>query len=126
MNLTHYLLLIIVVLLLQIAYPEQIKSLRVWVFGALVIYGLYWLIAIAPARLKERRARLQQEKSDEDEYWEYKAKSDAIRTKYDPNDEWNEITSVPDEYRKEVRALNLEHANMLIRRNGWTGDDFDD
>jgi hypothetical protein len=67
-----------------------------------------------------------QREADEREYWEFRRASDALRKKYDPNDEWNEATTTPPEYQSEHRALLLAHEGMLRRRNGWTDVDSHD
>ena len=62
---------------------------------------------------------------DEISFLEHWGKSDAIRAKYDPGNEWNEYTIIPQEYLDECRKLNLEYQGVLRRRNGWTDSDFD-
>lgn len=65
-----------------------------------------------------------QRKADEREYWEYSKANHAIRKKYDPRGEWDEATQLPQEFLREIHALNLAHQAMLRRRNGWTDVDF--
>jgi hypothetical protein len=62
---------------------------------------------------------------DERDFWEHWRKGDAIRAKYDPGNEWNEATFLPQEYLDEINKLNLEYQGVLRRRNRWTDSDFD-
>ncbi len=78
------------------------------------------------AELLQEQAKRKHEKEDETDYWEYEKRHKALRTKFDPKNEWNEATSIPAEYSREVRTLNLQYRNMLMRRNGWTTADFSD
>ena len=48
-----------------------------------------------------------QEQADDEAYWELQRKLEVIRAKYDPKHEWNEASSVPNEYLREVQQLNL-------------------
>ena len=107
-------------------YPDTTETLAAVGIAAFVLYGGYWLVTQFPARWKKRRAEKKQEEQDEKEFWEYQQKHDAIRAKYDPRNEWNEATLVPDKYLEETRNLNLKHRGMLQRRNGWTTEDFDE
>lgn len=125
MNLTNYLLFIILLILVKQFYPALLDTLLPVIAGGLALYGCYWLVAKFPAQWKKRKAERQQEQKDEAEFWEYQRKHDAIRAKYDPEHEWNEATSVPQEYLGEIRNLNIEHREMLRRRNGWTANDFE-
>jgi hypothetical protein len=125
MNVTNYLLLIILLILVKQFYPALLDTLVPVVIGGLALYGCYWLVAKFPAQWKRRKAKRQQEQKDEAEFWEYQRKHDAIRTKYDPEHAWNEATSAPQEYLDVIRNLNLEHRRMLQRRNEWTDSDFD-
>ena len=107
-------------------YPDTAEILVAVGIATITVYSGYWLITQLPARMKTRRAQRRQEEQDEREYSEYQKKHDAIRTKYDPQNVWNEATSVPKEYEEEIRMLNSEHRDMLQRRNGWTADDFNE
>lgn len=125
MNVTNYLLVIILFILVKQFYPAILDELIPVVIGGLALYGCYWLVTKLPAQWKKRKAERQQEQRDEAEFWEYQRQHNAIRAKYDPEGAWNEATSVPREYLDEIRKLNFEHRDMLQRRNGWTVDDFD-
>lgn len=126
MNITNILLVIILFILVKQFYPDTAKTLIAVGIVGFVLYGGYWLVTQLPMRWKKRRAEKRQEEQDEREYWDYQKKHDAIRAKYDPRNEWNEATSVPSKYLEEIRELNLEHREMLQRRNGWTADDFNE
>ena len=126
MNITNVLLVIILFILVKQFYPDTAETLVAVGIVAFTVYSGYWLITQFPARLKARRAQRRQEEQDEREHSEYQKKHDAIRTKYDPQNAWNEATSVPNEYVEEIRTLNSEHRGMLQRRSGWTTDDFNE
>jgi len=125
MNLTNYLLSIILFILVKQFYPDILGKFVLVAIGGLALYGCYWLVAKFPTEWKRRKAERQQEQKDEAEFWEYQRKHDAVRAKYDSEHVWNEATSVPQEYLDEIRNLNLDHRGMLQRRNGWTVNDFD-
>ena len=124
MNITNVLLLVILFILVKQFYPVATETLVAVGIAALALYAGYWLVTQFPARWKKRGAERRQEEQDENEFWDYQKKHDAIRAKYDPRLEWNEATSVPSEYLEEIRRLNVEHRDMLQRRNGWTTEDF--
>lgn len=124
MNVTNYLLFIIIVILVRQFYSTRLDEFIPVVIGSLALYGCYWLVAEFPARFRRRISEKQQKKKDEAEFWEYQRKHDAIRAKYDPEHTWNEATSVPQAYLDELRKLNLEHREMLQRNYGWAVDDF--
>jgi hypothetical protein len=124
MNLTNYLLFIILLILVKQFYPTYLDTLLPVIVGCLILYGFYWLVVKFPAQWKMRKKERQQEQKDEAEFWECQQKHNAIRAKYDPEYKWNEATSVPHEYLDEIRSLNIEHREMLQRRNGFTANDF--
>src|SRR5258706_5503770 len=80
-----------------------------------------WLVFKAiqyPTKHKAAREKAKQEKADEDEYWNvYHPAWDAVRHKYDPKKEWNEISTIPQAYRDELREVNRKLRWMLKRRN---------
>ncbi len=88
--------------------------------------GAIWLVIKAfqyPAKYKAAREKAKQEKADEDEYWNvYQPAWEAVRHKYDPKKEWNEISTVPQAYRDELREVNRKHRWMLKRRNNMDVD----
>jgi hypothetical protein len=84
-----------------------------------------FLVSRFLAQRKKDSAERLQEAADDTEYWKYKAKHDAIRTKYDPRNEWNETTSLPPRYLADIRNLNLTYRAVLKRRNGWMDHDFE-
>jgi predicted DNA repair protein MutK len=123
-SITNFLLAVILFILVKQFYPSAIDTLGPVVLGAAVIYGCYWSVAKLPGKWKQRNATKRQEEEDEKAFWEHQGRHKAIRSKYDPKHEWNEVTSVPSEYLREVQQLNLEYREMLQRRNGWTAADF--
>ena len=78
-------------------------------------------LAVVAEWSKELESRKLKERDDKAlrKYW---AKHKAIRAKYDPNGEWNQAPTPPDEYRREMRDLNRRYAEVL-RRNNWARDD---
>jgi hypothetical protein len=96
------------------------------VIVALAGYGAFDLTRRFLAYRREQRSELAQDGADEEEFWSYRAEHQSIRRKFDPEGAWNEATSVPEAYASEIRALNLRHHGMLMRRNGWTEEDFRD
>ena len=93
---------------------------------ALAAYGAYDLTHRLLAVRRQGRIATAQATEDDEEFWAYTAAHQAIRRKFDPEGAWNEATSLPDAYVSEVRALNLRHRAMLMRRNGWSEEDFRD
>jgi hypothetical protein len=126
MTVTNFLLVVILLILVEQFYPTVASVLTP---AALVLFGLSvlsYLFFVLPDQWKQHRAEKQQRERDEKEYWEYAAKSDALRKKFDPKNEWNEATSVPRAYREELRELHLQYRGMLMRRNDWKDEDFED
>ena len=126
MNLTNSLLFIVIIILVEQFYSTQLDSLRPVIIGCFILYGCYWLVVKFPVLWKKRRIERLQEQKDEAEFREWQRKHNLIRTKYDPEHKWNEVTSVPQEYLDEIRSLNIEHQKMLQRRNGFTANDIED
>jgi hypothetical protein len=113
-EMTNLLLFWILAFLLYHFEPDKVWNV------AMSIVGM-WLAIKAlqlPAKFKADRAKAKQEEADETEYCEYKAKWNALREKYDPKGEWNEITNIPQAYLDEVRELNLQYKWIHFRRNG--------
>ena len=116
-ELTNLLLIAVVAILLNHWYPRDSKMIGAFIVAACLVYFLYWLVAIAPNERKKRKETEIQEKADDETYRrEYLPQHQAIRKKYDPKDEWNEGTSLPPEYVKEMADLNERHGDMLERR----------
>ncbi|MEO8019720.1 MAG: hypothetical protein ABI769_18065 [Pseudomonadota bacterium] len=116
-------LLLLVAFLATKAYPEY----GWWPYLAPAIYfGAHfhhWWTVTRP----EKRREKEEQRLNDIEYWEYKRKHDAIRDKYDPEGEWNEGTSVPWAFTKEIQELNEEYHDVIVRRFGpeWDEDDDD-
>lgn len=124
MSTTNALLLVVTTLLLLKFFPGEAAVVgRVVLVGA-IAYGCYWLVARFPSWRRKRSIERHQAAQDEKEFWRYQAKQEAIRHKFDPDGKWNESTTVPTGYRSELRELNLQHRDMLQRRNGWSVNDF--
>jgi uncharacterized membrane protein YebE (DUF533 family) len=92
----------------------------------LVAYAAYQLFPKSRERREAKRQALERDGEDEKAFWDYQTKHNSIRAKFDPTNSWNEATTVPDDYKEEIRQLNLLYANMLRRRNAWTEADFVD
>jgi hypothetical protein len=69
-----------------------------WIIGSVLLHPF------TKAGKKERR--------DQERRVERVQKMNELRNKYDPDDEWDETTTVPEEYRKELRALNYEYRDL--------------
>ena len=100
-------------------------TLRIVAALGLAILVCYWVVTYLK-NVKPRRLKRLLEEQDERDYWESDWRRTAIRLKYDPEREWNEATTLPESYKAEIRALNLEYREMLMRRNGWSAQDFQD
>ena len=122
MSITNFLLLVVIMILIRQFYPGLADALVGILIVGGIAYGGYWLLRKYPAH----RTATAQRKADDGEYWKYQTDHEAIRSRYDPNRQWNEATTVPPEYLAEIRALNQAHHQMLRRRNGWTDADFKD
>jgi hypothetical protein len=96
------------------------------VIVALAGYGAFDLTRRFLVYRSEQRSKLAQDRAEEEEFWNYSAEHHSIRRKFDPGCAWNESTSVPEAFASEIRALNVQHRGMLMRRNGWTEEDFRD
>lgn len=124
MNVTNLLLfaimLLVAIFLMMVEqfYPRQWAwfNLLFWLSViAFALYGCYWLLAVFPGRWKKSRAEQRQRKKDEAEYWEWYARHEAIRHKYDPEHQWNEATTTPYEYQDEIDKLNAEYRDVFKR-----------
>ena len=75
--------------------------------------------------VKERNGnQRKQEEADEYEFNQYQQEIQALRELYDPENTWSESTTPPEEYGRKLRRINVDHMEMLKRRNNWTDDDF--
>jgi hypothetical protein len=105
-------------LLLLIAYMIGVRWYPDYVYPAFVVVLVIWATNELPKwwRLRKiERVKEKQLKADaplRDEFW---AKHRAIRDKYDPKHEWNEATSLPLEYQKEMDDLNAEYRAVMDR-----------
>jgi len=95
-------------------------------WNTVISVGCMWAAILAiqyPAKFKTARAKAKQEKADEDEYWQvYQPAWEAVRHKWDPKKQWNEISTIPQEFRDEIREVNRKHRVMLKRRNNMDVD----
>lgn len=127
MNLTNFLLSIIVAILVAHYYPAAAEALGLIAFGCFVLYACYFVAAHFPAYLRNRKAKRAQDKKFREEFdiaelLAYRQKYKAIRDKYDPERKWNETTTVPKEYFSEIDSLQYEHQSMielLEKRGSW-------
>ena len=112
------LLLAAAVALLLVHFFPHLAAPVAWL--ALAV-GLVWA-AVFSLRifllLRERRSRAVQQAADEKAYRDYKAELDKLRTRFDPNHEWNEATELPHVYREALSALHERYRSMLERRFG--------
>lgn len=113
MNVQTFLLLLIAAMIGIHWYPSA-------AYPVIVILVIGYLLNEFPKWLKQQRLeRAKQKQLDDDaplrqEFWR---KHKAIRFKYDPNDEWNEATSLPAAYRQEMEELNEQYRVVLDRWN---------
>jgi len=126
MNLTNFLLAIIIFILLRQFYPSEAEVLKYVVLAIISIWFIYWLVVEFPEKRRRQKAANRQEEQDNIEFFEYQRRHDAIRNRYDPKNGWDEASTLPEEYIAEIRSLNLEYASVLRRRNGWTSEDFEE
>ncbi len=120
MNLTNLLQVVILLILVKQFYPaigEILVPVAIVILAAigLELFIAYW---------KKQRAAKKQREEDETDFWKWQKSRDAIRAQYDPEHEWNEISTIPQEYSSEIQELNSKYQGMLRRRNGWTDHDF--
>ena len=90
-------------------------------YPVIAVLAVAWIVNETPKWLERRRkekARREQKKIDEPLRREFWIKHQAIRDKYDPKHEWNEATSTPAEYEREMAELNDEYSDVLERHYG--------
>lgn len=126
MTTTNTLLLAILVVLLLKFFPGEVASLAGVGLVGLAIFSSYWLVTQYPSWRRKRKVEHDQAEQDERDFWEWQKRHSAIRAKFDPKNQWNEATTLPAEYRSEIRDLNTQYRGMLKRRNGWSARDFVD
>src|SRR5262249_36148008 len=111
---TNVLLLINTGLLVQLAFPQWAQPVWFALGLAGLMAGINWL----SVTYQRKKAERSQKKIDEKLWREYDAAHRAIRKKYDPENKWNEATSVPRDYQEEIDDLNHSYRGMLKRRFG--------
>jgi hypothetical protein len=111
MTLQTLLLLLIAFMLGNHWYPD-------YVYPVIAVILVIWAINEFPKWNRQRKAdKAKQKRLDADAPLrdEFRAKHNAIRAKYDPKHEWNEGTSLPREYQKEMDDLNDEYRDVMDR-----------
>jgi hypothetical protein len=88
------------------AYPVIVIALIGWALNEFPKWG---------DRRRCERAVQRQLKADEPLRNEFWAKHKAIRDKFDPKHEWNEGTSLPAEYTREMAELNARYRAVMDR-----------
>jgi hypothetical protein len=89
-----------------------------YVLPTAIVLALYWWLENGPAWWRKYKAERQKKKQliddkpARDEFW---AKHSAIRKRYDPNNEWNEATRLPPEYKREMAELNERYRDVMDR-----------
>jgi Ni/Co efflux regulator RcnB len=87
-------------------------------YPVIVIALIAWALNEFP-KWRDRRSREKaverQLKADEPLRNEFWVKHKVIRDKYDPEHEWNEGTSLPAEYTREMAELNAEYRAVMDR-----------
>jgi hypothetical protein len=111
MNIQTLLLLLIAFMIGNHWYPD-------YVYPAVIVALIVWAINQLPNWWHQRKSeKARQKKLDADaplreEFWR---KHQAIRDKYDPKHEWNEATSLPGEYQREMDELNDQYRAVMDR-----------
>jgi hypothetical protein len=108
---TNFLLILITAMLgihwfPKVAYPVIVAVLIGWALNEFPKWR---------DRRRKEKAIERQLKADEPLRNEFWAKHKAIRAKYDPNNEWNEGTSLPSGYTTEMADLNAEYRAVMDR-----------
>ena len=109
------------VALLQI-FPDKAGRIEIFAVIAAVIYCAAWVIPKYISRRKSQATRAALVTADEQEYLEYAAALQAIRTKYDPQRDLDDPTTISPEYQAEITALLDRHEAMLKRKFAPTGE----
>ncbi len=113
------LLLVVIAWLARKAYPEY----GVWPFalplGYLALGAYHWWTV---TRLEKNREKAEK-RAVAVQMQEYRRLRDALRDKYDPNNQWNEATSVPREFLEELRELNDQYRDA---QRAWFGPEWDE
>jgi hypothetical protein len=102
---TNWLLLCIGLMVFNKFYPNTAKEYSYVVLGIGAIWVVYTLIKTWRRDEAERK----QERKEQDKNSEFIAELNVIRAKYDPRHEWNEATSLPEAYEREVETLRRKH-----------------
>jgi hypothetical protein len=111
MNFQTPLLLLIAYMIGKHWYPD-------YVYPAIAIGLALWALNELPKWWQQRKIERAKQKTLDadaplrDEFWR---KHKVIRDKYDPKHEWNEGTSLPFEYRREMDELNAEYRSVMDR-----------
>jgi len=111
MSTTNFLLILIAAMLgirwfPSVAYPVIVIALIGWALNEFPKWR---------DRRRREKAVERQLKADEPIRNEFWAKHKAICDKYDPRHEWNEGTSLPAEYTREMAELNAEYRAVMDR-----------
>ncbi len=104
-ELSFFLLLLAVLLLIKIAYPALSSITEIFI-AALIIFFTIELIK------RKRNIEKHNEEINKkcNEFWRQHAE---IRKKYDPLGIWNEATHLPSGYIDEMKSLNEEYGAFL-------------
>ncbi len=102
---TNWLLLCIALLLFNKFYPDTARTDWYIALGGLAIWAVFTFIKTWRRDEAERK----QERKEIDRNLAFMAERDAIQRKYDPNNKWNEATSLPEAYRSEIEKLRSKY-----------------
>ena len=118
MTRTRLLIWILVVMVLLQIFPDKAGRIEAFAVIASIVYCAAWVVPKYLARRKERSARVARAHVDEKEYLQYTEALNAICAKYDPQRDFEEPTSISQEYQDEISALHDRHEAMLKRKFG--------
>jgi hypothetical protein len=117
-NRTRILVALLVLVVLVQLFPDRATLIKlIWVSAA-ALYTLLWATLRYAALRKRKSAEAALAAADELEYRQYRDELDIIRTRFDPQRDLEDPTSLSPEYRDALTALHDKHHAMLERKFG--------
>lgn len=118
MNRTRILVALLVLVVLVQLFPDRATLIKlIWVSAA-ALTTLVWAALRYAALRKRKLAEAAQQAADELEYRQYRDELDIIRTRFDPQRDLEDPTSLSPEYRDALTVLHDKHHAMLERKFG--------
>jgi hypothetical protein len=118
MTRTRLLVIILALVVLIQVFPDRARLIEVLILGGTALYCAVWAARVYSPRLKEAAKLKALAASDEAEYRQYALELQSIRAKYDPDRDFEDPTSISQEYKDELSALHDRHEAMLQRKFG--------